>query len=151
MIILYDKQEKIPWDFSFFGHKMEQSHLKTGDYTIKGMETKIIIERKRSTGEIAQNLGSKSKAFFSEIDRMQNIEKRYLILEFSPEDLVVFPQKSGIPQFLIPKIRINAAYLSKQIELIEYKHNINVIFANNRSNAMEIANKILEETYDSSK
>lgn len=148
MIILYDNKEKMPWDFSFYGHEMKKSHLITGDYTIEGLETEIVIERKRSTGEISQNLGSKAKAFFSEIDRMQSIKRRYLILEFSPQDLMDFPLNSGIPKYLIPKIRINSSYLSKQIERIENEMNVCVCFCNNREQAMDKVIEILERTYE---
>lgn len=90
MIILYDTREKLPWDFTFHGHEMELASIKTGDYTIKGHETEIVIERKKSTGEIAQNIGSKAKSFNAEIERMQSIKRRYMIFEFSPQDLVNF-------------------------------------------------------------
>ena len=148
MIILYDTREKLPWDFSFYGHEMELASIKTGDYTIKGYETEIIIERKKSTGEIAQNIGSKAKAFNAEIERMQLIKRRYMIFEFSPQDLVNFPKNSGIPLFLQKKIRINAAYLAKEVERYENEKNITVFFCNNREQAMNKAIELLERCYE---
>ena len=148
MIILYDTREKLPWDFTFYGHKMELASIKTGDYTIKGYETEIIIERKKSTGEIAQNIGSKSKAFNAEIERMQLIKRRYMIFEFSPQDLVNFPRNSGIPTFLQKRVRINAAYLAKEIERYENEQNITVFFCNNREQAITKAVQLLEECYE---
>ena len=146
--IIQDTREQKPWDFSFYGYDTEVSTLKTGDYTIKGMEDKIVIERKRNTGEIAQNIGSKAKAFNAEIDRMQSITNKYMLFEFSPQDLVNFPQNSGIPKFLLGKIRINAAYLAKEVERFENECGITIFFCNNREQATDKAVQLMEEVYE---
>lgn len=51
--ILYDKQEKHPWSLPY---PMERVHLATGDYTIKGFEDIIAIEKKSGLLELFSDL-----------------------------------------------------------------------------------------------
>ena len=69
--ILIDTREKQGWNFEGFEkcEAQEVIGLKTGDYTLEGLETSLCIERKASTGEVALNLGKKRKTFEAEMDR----------------------------------------------------------------------------------
>lgn len=51
--VLYDKQEKQPWSLSF---PMKRVHLSVGDYTIKGFEEIIAIEKKSGLAELYTDL-----------------------------------------------------------------------------------------------
>jgi hypothetical protein len=63
--ILYDKQEKQPWLFlnAKYG-AMERVHLKTGDYTIKGFEDVIAIEKKSGIMELLNDLSGNYRPTF---------------------------------------------------------------------------------------
>ena len=69
-IVLRDTREKNGWDFSSQDKCMAVKDwgLKTGDYTARGLEKSLVIERKASTGELAMNLGQKRKPFEAEMD-----------------------------------------------------------------------------------
>ena len=69
---------------------MIEHKLDTGDYTIQGLEDKICIERKGCVEELAINLGQKKYTFLEEIERMAPFDHKFLILEFSLEDLIKF-------------------------------------------------------------
>ncbi len=133
--ILQDTREKQPWDFTFFGLQQKVKGLKTGDYTVEGHESEIFIERKRSTGELAQNFGSKSKAFFKELERAKPFKHKYLICEFPEEYIRAFPKHSGIPENVISKLRMSANYLSACFFKLKGTYGINVIFTNSPSEA----------------
>lgn len=135
--VLQDTREQNPWDFSFYGIEKTIKKLDTGDYTLVGYEDKLCIERKYSTGELSVNLGSKSKQFWAEINRMLDFEYRYLILEFSHDTMRRFPKDSGIPQKTHGKLRMNANFITSCLDRIQNDYGIEVIFAGDKTNAIE--------------
>ena len=53
-IIIKDIREQTPWEFHYEHTVAEEiGTLKTGDYTVKGMEDKLVIERKGCIEELA--------------------------------------------------------------------------------------------------
>lgn len=145
MIILTDSREQTGWDFEFYGYESEIQKLDTGDYTIKGTNKLICIERKKSTGELAINLGSKKKQFDAEMERMSEFKYKYLLFEFSVNDIVNFPKCSGIPSNLLKNIRINSKYMLKCLEEYQNKYEIEVLYANNRDSAINFALELLQK------
>lgn len=55
-VILYDDREKFPWLFLANKYTMEKTRLKVGDYTVKGFENLIAIEKKSGIDELFSNL-----------------------------------------------------------------------------------------------
>lgn len=150
VVVLQDNKEQIPWDFSFYGIEQRPTSLKTGDYTLLGYEDKLCIERKRTTGEIAINFGSKSKAFFAEVERMKEFEHRYIIFEFSEDILNEFPKRSGIPTKIHGKLRVSANFLISCVDRIRNDYGVEVIFAGDRDTAIQeainIFDRVINET-----
>lgn len=135
MVIIQDSQEKTPWNFTFHGYEQKRKLLKTGDYTLEGYEDILCIERKNSTGELANNFGLKWKPFQREMERMLKFPERYLICEFPESHLFVFPLYSNIPKSTWPKLRIGANFMCDRINLLKERYNMNIIFANDQSGA----------------
>ena len=54
--VLMDDREKKAWDLPY---KVERKRLKTGDYTVKGFEDKIAIEKKSGLVELLNDLTAK--------------------------------------------------------------------------------------------
>ena len=88
--VIRDTREQEGYYFSEFNTcaGMIDQKLDTGDYSIQGMEDKICIERKGCVEELAQNLGSKKHAFINEINRMEDFPHKYIVLEFSLEEVL---------------------------------------------------------------
>lgn len=143
MVIIIDTREQQPWDFGFHGIATKSQKLETGDYTIEGSDKLICIERKKSTGELAVNLGLKKKQFDAEMERMNEFKYKYLLFEFSINDMLNFPKNSGIPSNLIKNVRINSKYMLKCLEEYQNKYEIEVIYANNRDSAVNFAVELL--------
>jgi hypothetical protein len=145
-----DTREKIPWDFSFFYacENQVQKKLDTGDYSIEGLEKTFLIERKRSTGEIAINFGSKWKTFQKELERTKPYRFKYVICEFPYSNLELFPIRSGIPQNKLRFIKISGNYLKSKINKIQEEYGIEFIFCNNEFEAQEKAIEIMEKIYE---
>lgn len=104
--------------------------LKTGDYTIEGLEDIFTIERKASTGEISGNITE--KRFENELNRMDAMTHSFLICEFTLEDIFSFPFNSGIPSRFWPKLKVTSNYIVKRLVEIETDHKVKIIFAGKR-------------------
>lgn len=89
--VIQDSREQMPWDFT--GFKCDAPHqnknlivpveiagLKTGDYSLKGFEDRICIERK-SLGDLYSTLGQDRDRFEREFERMAQMQYAALIIE----------------------------------------------------------------------
>lgn len=136
--VIRDQQEKANyWDFptSQFCTGTTVDHLKTGDYTLSGLESKFTIERKFSTGEFAKNITE--KRFDRELERMSKMDHPFLVLEFSWHTVEQFPFASTIPSKYWPNLRVNSGFIKKRLMEIMTDYDIKVIFAD--TSGMEIA------------
>ena len=146
-VILKDTREKNGWNFEFSERCLAVANwgLKTGDYTARGLEKELVIERKASTGELAMNLGKKRKAFEAEIERMSNFRWRYVLCEFSIDDLMNFPVNSGIPEKQLQFVRMNGKFMWKKLCEYQEQHGVQVIFCDNKQNAEDRAIMIFDQ------
>lgn len=148
MKIIRDTREKTGWEFPFYDDvEIESKKIDSGDYTTELLQNKVVIERKASTSEIANNLGRKTaKArFYREFDRMEDMTKAYIVCEFPESKVYEFPHNSGFSRAQISKIRMNGKYLRKLLGKIEDDYpNVEVIFCENRVAAEAFTYDILK-------
>lgn len=123
---------------------MVERKLDTGDYSIEGLEDKLCIERKGCVEELAINLGQKKYAFLEEIDRMAPFPHKFLILEFSLEDLIKFPEETRIPIKNKASVKITGKYMLKCLCEFQLYNNVNVLFCGNKYNAFIMVSSILK-------
>tara|TARA_R100001198_G_C5150413_1_gene160122 strand:+ start:69 stop:554 length:486 start_codon:yes stop_codon:yes gene_type:complete len=135
--VIKDTREQEGYYFSKYDkcEGMIERKLDTGDYSIEGLEEKICVERKASPEELATNLGQKKNAFMNEIERMKTFRHKFILLEFSLQDLVEFPEGSRIPESQKAKVKISGKYMLKMLMEFQLKHNIHVVFCGNKYNA----------------
>lgn len=136
-IVIQDTREQQPWDFSYFPGfaGLEKRKLDAGDYTIFGQEKKIAIERKKNTGEIAINFGSKLAQFQKEMQRLYAIERKIIVCEFPIDHIYSFPVNSGIPQNKHKYLRISANYLAMKVDNFKNTYGVEFIFSGNKMQA----------------
>jgi hypothetical protein len=117
-----DTREKLGWSFprSSGCDGTSDRTLKTGDYTIEGMEDRFTIERKGTVGELAQNLFQ--DRFRRELDRMEQCEHAYLVLEFSVADVMTFPVNSGIPPSRWRFLKVTPQLLLRRLQEVQIAH-----------------------------
>jgi hypothetical protein len=100
-VILVDGREKSPWHFKSIPSKSDSNlivqtkyaHLKTGDYTIEGMESVISIERK-SKPDAYMSFGINRGRFEKELERLSEMRYAAVIFESDWTDLVRQPPHS---------------------------------------------------------
>ncbi len=123
---------------------MVEHKLDTGDYTIQGLEDKVCIERKGCVEELAVNLGQKKHTFLDEIDRMSPFPHKFLILEFSLDDLIKFPDETRIPTKKLSSVKITGKYMLKCLFEFQLYNNVQVLFCGNKYNAFIAVSSILK-------
>lgn len=144
MKIIQDTREQKPLDFSFFGHDTTLAKLSYGDYSLQGYEELVFIERKASTGELAHNLGKGRDAFFREFERGRNAKYKYVICEFTYDNILEYPANSGIPANLARYVKMNSGYMLKLIEHLEIVYGVQFVFCGDRETATEKIIEILD-------
>lgn len=142
--VIQDTRERQPWDFTWHPdcESQEIDTVKTGDYTLVGYEDKICIERKRSVGEIAINLGSKSGPFIKEFERMKGFRRAVIICEFTVDNILEFPVNSGIPKKAWSKLRINGRYIMKKMNMLCEENGVETYYCEDTMSAINKAAEI---------
>ena len=151
MEIIQDTREKEPWHLTSFASVSSQvvETVSAGDYTIRGKETLITIDRKKRPAELANNLGMYKDRFARELERMQRYTFRYVICEFPYEKLLMFPRGSGLPKRIQRKVRARGKFLVKQVDKMSEEYGVEFIFCNNRDEAQEKAIELFTEALNS--
>ena len=144
--VIRDTREQEGYHFGEFGAcaGMIDQKLDTGDYSIIGLEDKICIERKGCVEELAQNLGSKKSTFLREIDRMDAFPHKYMILEFSLDDLLKFPKDTRIPIKNKSSVKITGRYMLKCLIEFQLYNDVHILFCNDKRNAFLAVSSIFK-------
>ena len=86
--ILVDTREKQPFTFAWaLSHKqiggVQSTKVDAGDYTLLNIPKLVTVERKKTVGELYNNLIGKDKyeRFIREMERMQAFKYRYIVVE----------------------------------------------------------------------
>lgn len=75
---------------------------------------------------------------------MKEFKYKFIILEFSYDDILNFPFGSGIPEHLWKKLEITPKYLVRFIAEIQVIYGVNVMFAGNATAARTAAFSIFK-------
>lgn len=144
--VIVDTREQHAWEFTECATAKQK--LDTGDYAILGLENVLCIERKSCVSEVANNITE--KRFLDVLERMANYTHRFILLEFSMDDIMSYPVGSNVPKKMWDKIKIKPAYIIKYLTDLQIKHNIHVVFCGDPDNAKTFALSIMKrinETY----
>ena len=144
--VIKDTREKDGYFFKPYDRcdGMVVETMKTGDYTIKGCEDIICIERKASTAEIATNLGRKKKPFQNEMERMKDFRFSFLVCEFDMDDIINFPENSGIPKAQQSKVKVTGRYMLQSLLEFQMWYETKILFSGNKHNAFLVTNSIFK-------
>tara|TARA_R110002020_G_scaffold140378_1_gene311861 strand:+ start:2324 stop:2833 length:510 start_codon:yes stop_codon:yes gene_type:complete len=144
--VIKDTREQDGWIFSPYDKcdGMEIGTLHTGDYTLKGFEDVVCVERKACTSEIAMNLGRKKKPFQAEMERMKDYNFSFIICEFDMDALLKYPEGSRVPKNARSKVRVTGKYLLKCLLEFQIWYDTKIIFCGNKGNAFLVCNSLLK-------
>ena len=80
----------------------------------------------------------------NEIKRMELFPHKYLILEFSLEDLLMFPDNTRIPIRNKALIKMTGRYMLKSLTELQLNNNIHIMFCGDRHGAIFLVNSIFK-------
>lgn len=130
--VIKDTREQDGWTFDKTKNcqGMLVKKLDTGDYTIVGYEKLLTVERKGCIEEFAGNVFQ--ERFERELERMLQFKYRYVILEFTMEDLIIFPMGTNIPAQKRRFMKVNGYLVLSRMLSFEMKYGVTFILAGNR-------------------
>lgn len=88
-VVLIDTREKHPFDFSGFKNWIageKRTALKVGDYSVEGMESLLLLERK-TLSDLITTVIQQRERFFRLCEKMKKYRWRALLIEASYEDI----------------------------------------------------------------
>ncbi len=130
MVVITDSREQKPYRYP--GAMVKG--LKTGDYTLEGLEDKVVVERKSKT-DCYSSMGAGRKRFHNEFKRMAKFDYAAIVLECSLADFLIPPPFSK----LSPKSAINTL-ISWSIQ-----YGVHIFFAEDRRRGRGVTYRILEK------
>ena len=128
--IIIDSREQKPYYFK----RSVVKNLKSGDYSVAGLEDKITIERKTKSDAYG-TIGKGRKRFKKELENFINYDYKAIVVECSLSDFLKSPAFSK----LSPKSAINSL-ISWNI-----KYKVNIFFASNRKLARALVYRLLQK------
>ena len=142
--VLIDTREKQPWELED-PNIIDREFLKldTGDYTVRGLEDKICIDRKKSVNELAINIHQ--NRFKDELERVREFPHAYIIIEASLRDVIEYPKTADLPTKVKKKIRTNGTFLMNCLTRMEIEYGFNIIFGHDRYYSQKIAISLMRE------
>jgi|TARA_E500000331_G_C16755249_1_gene497095 DNA excision repair protein ERCC-4 len=144
--VIKDTREQDGWTFTEYDkcEGMEVGTLHTGDYTMKGFDDVVCIERKACASEIAMNLGKKKGAFNAEMERMKDYPFSFLVCEFDMEDVLKYPIGSRVPNKLRSQVKVTGKYLLKCLIEFQIWYDTKILFCGDKQNAFLVCNSIFK-------
>ena len=130
IVIAVDSREQKPYLFS--GYQVKT--LKTGDYSIVGLEGQIALERKTKEDAYA-SLGRSRARFERELERLSKLDYAAVVIETS------------LPEFLHPPLFTQLSPRTAIGSLIAWavKYRVGIFFAGDRRHGYALTRQLLEK------
>jgi len=137
--IIRDSRERDGYNFrktvSCAGMKVKK--LDYGDYTLEGLEDYVIIERKNSIDELCSCLGKQRDRFMRELDRMDHVKYKFIIVEGYWSDIY--------KRHRFTRMHPNA--ILGNLFSIMMRRGIHIIFGGTKKRAQQFVRWILRKAY----
>ena len=130
MIIIVDSREKNPLNFTV---STEVAGLKTGDYSVKGVEDKIAIERK-TINDLVGSLSTERERFQRELLRGKSLEFFALVIETTFDQLIQGKYKS----------KMTPQAVAQSLFAFQVRYDLHIWLASNRRHAGYIVEGLLK-------
>lgn len=96
MQIVVDTREQTPWTFEGLGCKTVRAKLEAGDYSVRGLERRVAIERKSLDDWVKTVLQGRQR-FYRELEALRAYEFRAVIIEAGVREVMAGRYKSSAP------------------------------------------------------
>lgn len=128
-VVIRDTREQQGWTFAASPHcgGTVLKALKTGDYSLVGLEDIFVVERKKSVAEFAKNM--LEPRFEREMVRLEAFPHAFVLCEFDLADVQRWPLGSGLPPKVARTIRITKYFILKRLMDFHVQYKTKFIFA----------------------
>jgi ERCC4-type nuclease len=134
--IVVDTREQLSTAYEYPGSPVERKKLSAGDYSVKGLEDYVAVERK-TLDDLVHTLIHQWQRFEKELEKLKNFKYKTIIIETSYEDLIERRYTSRAhPNAILGKLR-----------LAKEKYHVSVYFAGNREAAAAATFEYLREAF----
>jgi len=137
--LVVDTRERIPFDYE--GEEefeaIVHEKLDAGDYSLKGMEHIIVIERKATADELFNNFTQNKDRIYAEFERLRNHKIKIIMIEQSCEDICnprnYYVNKKGINK---ASVNMPVAVVAANLNTLMLEYEAQVIFAGSKARSM---------------
>lgn len=133
-IIVIDTREQLPYSFQF---ESIRSALKTGDYSLIGLETTIAIERK-SLDDFIGCITTGRDRFEKELSRADLLEKFWVVIEANLTSI-----EKGLY-----RSKVNPESVLGTLAAWSNRYKVGFIFADNRISGQKITERLLKHAWN---
>ena len=120
--ILVDDRERNPWTIPHPDFKLKKQRLKVGDYTIKGYEDQVAIEKKSGIVELISNLSGKDRTRFKRfLEKLSKYPIKCIVIEDSMSHIDIAFRSC-------PKTHLEPASIYYWLSIITIKYKIPTLF-----------------------
>jgi len=143
--IIMDDREKKAWDLPY---KIERKRLKTGDYTIRGFEKVIAIEKKSGLVELLNDLANGYRPTFERfLKRLSKYPVKVIIVEDTLSELSINRALMYIRKKSRGKARLTSRTIYYWCSDIVLKYNIPIIFVGKRAK-FDLISEVFRAAYE---
>jgi len=138
--ILIDSREQLRWKFTDIN--TETVALQTGDYSVRGMEHLVTIERKSlsdlfGTLSLAKGNQDHWNRFRRELERMRDYKYKFLVIESIPSRIWKGTRYS----------KMSPSSIMSQLVSISIEFDIHILFTENRTQSQNYVKRIVEKLW----
>lgn len=137
--LIIDTREKTPYDYEGEEEFASIVHekLDAGDYSIKGIEHLVVIERKANADELFNNFTQNKERIFAEFERLRGHKIKIMMIEQSCEDIMnplnYYVNKKGLNT---RAATMPVAVVASNLNLLIVEYGVQVIFAGAKARSM---------------
>lgn len=133
--ILIDTREQVPWSFML---PTEPATLDTGDYSVRGLEHLVAIERK-SLSDLLGCIGRDRERFTRELQRLRAYRFGWLIVETTLTDLEAGPGPGPWPW----QSKLLPAHVLGSLAAWECQFELSIVFGGSHDASGRYAERLL--------
>jgi ERCC4-type nuclease len=143
--VIVDDREKKAWDLPY---KVEKKRLKVGDYTIKGYEDKIAIEKKSGIIELLNDLANGYRGTFERfLKRLSEYPVKIIVVEDTLSELSINRALTHIRKKSRGKSRLTSRSVYYWVADIALKYGIPIVFVGKRAK-MDLLPEVFRACYE---
>jgi DNA excision repair protein ERCC-4 len=132
--IIIDTREQLPYDFAA---ESTRAALKTGDYSLAGMESLVAVERK-SLNDFVSCITTERGRFERELCRADHLDRFWIVIESS---------LTRIEQGLY-RSKVNPESVLGTLAAWSNRHKVSFVFADNRQSAAKMTERLLRHAWN---